>query len=58
MVRDTKQTGGISKGDETMAQNLKVSLATRVGDASTLFRKKQSAYLKSKLIPSQLRQDA
>jgi syntaxin 16 len=30
-----------------MAQNLKVSLATRVGDSSALFRKKQSAYLRS-----------
>lgn len=29
-----------------MARNLQISLATRVGDASTLFRKKQSAYLK------------
>jgi syntaxin 16 len=47
MVRDSKQTGGISKGEETMAHNLKISLASRVGDASTLFRKKQSAYLKS-----------
>lgn len=47
MVTDSKANGGISKGEETMAQNLKVSLATRVGDASTLFRKKQSAYLKS-----------
>jgi len=47
MVRESKQTGGISKGEETMAKNLKISLATRVGDVSALFRKKQSAYLKS-----------
>jgi syntaxin 16 len=30
-----------------MAKNLKINLATRVGEASALFRKKQSAYLKS-----------
>lgn len=48
MVRDAKDHGGVSQSDETMASNLKVSLASRVGDASTLFRKKQSAYLKSK----------
>jgi syntaxin 16 len=47
MVRDSKETGGISGGEETMAQNLKISLAGRVGDASTLFRKKQSNYLRS-----------
>lgn len=47
MVRESKQSGGISKGEETMAKNLKISLATRVGDVSSLFRKKQSAYLKS-----------
>ncbi len=49
MVTEARGTGGISKGEETMAQNLKVSLASRVGDASTMFRKKQSAYLKSML---------
>ena len=47
MVQESKQTGGINKGEETMAKNLKISLAGRVGDASTLFRKKQSTYLKS-----------
>lgn len=47
MVRDAKQSGqGISKGEETMASNLKMSLASRVGDVSATFRKKQSAYLK------------
>ncbi|KAF2423117.1 t-SNARE [Tothia fuscella] len=46
MVRDSKQTGGITKGEETMATNLKISLASRVGEVSALFRKKQSAYLK------------
>ncbi|KAK5174638.1 t-SNARE affecting a late Golgi compartment protein 2 [Saxophila tyrrhenica] len=37
---------GVSKAEATMAKNLQISLATRVGDASTLFRKKQSAYLR------------
>ncbi|KAF2803641.1 t-SNARE affecting a late Golgi compartment protein 2 [Mytilinidion resinicola] len=46
MVRDSKQNGTISKGEETMAKNLKISLASRVGDVSAMFRKKQSAYLK------------
>src|SRR5690606_28103608 len=32
----------------TMAKNIQISLATRVQDASASFRKKQSAYLKSK----------
>lgn len=35
-----------SQAEEKMARNLQISLASRVGDASTLFRKKQSAYLK------------
>ncbi|KAK4951120.1 t-SNARE affecting a late Golgi compartment protein 2 [Elasticomyces elasticus] len=46
MVKDAKQQGGINKGEETMANNLKINLATRVGEVSTLFRKKQAAYLK------------
>ncbi|KAF1822207.1 t-SNARE [Dissoconium aciculare CBS 342.82] len=47
MVRDQQQASGqISSADETMAKNLKRSLAARVGDVSTLFRKKQSAYMK------------
>ncbi|GAB7364347.1 hypothetical protein MBLNU230_g4890t1 [Neophaeotheca triangularis] len=32
--------------ETTMARNLKISLATRVSETSSLFRKKQSAYLK------------
>ncbi|TKA29777.1 hypothetical protein B0A50_03141 [Salinomyces thailandicus] len=41
------QAGGrSSQADEKMARNLKMSLAARVGDVSTTFRKKQSAYLK------------
>ncbi|RAH75259.1 t-SNARE syntaxin TLG2 [Aspergillus aculeatinus CBS 121060] len=46
MVRDAKQQGGVSSGDETMAKNLQISLAARVQEASARFRKKQSNYLK------------
>jgi syntaxin 16 len=47
MVREQQQASGqISSADETMAKNLKRSLAARVGDVSTSFRKKQSAYMK------------
>lgn len=48
MVREAKQQGSINQGEEIMARNLKISLATRVGDVSAMFRKKQAAYLKSK----------
>lgn len=51
MVREGKQTGQMSKADETMAKNIQVNLATRVQEASSLFRKKQSNYLKSKNAP-------
>lgn len=37
----------ISKAEEAMSKNIQISLATKVQDASTSFRKKQSAYLKS-----------
>ncbi|EMC99215.1 hypothetical protein BAUCODRAFT_44249, partial [Baudoinia panamericana UAMH 10762] len=48
LVREQQQQSGghISQADEKMAQNLKISLAARVGEVSTLFRKKQAAYLK------------
>lgn len=48
MLRDQQhnQGGNLSTADETMARNLKISLASRVGEVSTLFRKKQTAYLK------------
>lgn len=49
MVRDAKQQGGVTKGDETMARNIQISLAGRVQEASAGFRKKQSNYLKSGL---------
>jgi syntaxin 16 len=38
---------GCSKSEEVMGRNIQMSLAQRVQDSSTLFRKKQSAYLKS-----------
>ena len=47
MLREAQQQGGVAAGEETLAQNLKISLATRVGDVSALFRKKQTAYMKS-----------
>lgn len=51
MVRESKQQGSISSGEETMAKNLTISLASRVGEVSALFRKKQAAYLKSEPLP-------
>lgn len=47
MVRDAKRQGTLHKGEDIMAKNLQISLATRVGEVSASFRKKQSAYLKS-----------
>lgn len=44
MLRD--QPAGQTAAEETMARNLQIALASRVGEVSTLFRKKQSAYLK------------
>jgi syntaxin 16 len=46
MVREANQQGTITNGEEIMAKNLKISLASRVGDVSAMFRKKQAAYLK------------
>ncbi|KAI9879786.1 MAG: hypothetical protein M1830_007228 [Pleopsidium flavum] len=46
MVRDSKRQGGVSKGEETMARNIQISLAGRVQEVSAGFRKKQSNYLK------------
>lgn len=48
MVREGKATGQITRAEETMAKNIKVNLAARVQEASAGFRKKQSAYLKSR----------
>ena len=52
MVRDAKQQGRVSRGDETMARNIQVSLASRVQEVSASFRKKQSNYLKSEILRS------
>ncbi|KAK4215921.1 t-SNARE [Rhypophila decipiens] len=46
MVREGKANGQMSRADETMAKNVQTNLASRVQEASSLFRKKQSAYLK------------
>ena len=46
MVRNSRNQGGLSKGDETMARNIQISLAARVQESSAAFRKKQSNYLK------------
>ncbi|SPN98837.1 related to the member of the syntaxin family of t-SNAREs TLG2 [Cephalotrichum gorgonifer] len=46
MVRESKRQGTLTRAEETMAQNIQISLATRVQDASANFRKKQSTYLK------------
>lgn len=47
MVRESKQQGGVSSGEETMAKNIQISLAARVQESSARFRKKQSTYLRS-----------
>lgn len=47
MVREAQQQGGVSSGDEAMAKNIQISLASRVQEASAQFRKKQSTYLRS-----------
>ncbi|KAI2788482.1 hypothetical protein POX_e06498 [Penicillium oxalicum] len=46
MVREARQQGGVTSGEETMAKNIQISLASRVQEASARFRKKQSTYLK------------
>ncbi|KAI1468674.1 t-SNARE [Daldinia caldariorum] len=46
MVREGKQSGTMTRAEETMAKNIQISLASRVQEASAGFRKKQSAYLK------------
>ncbi|KAI1611510.1 syntaxin 16 [Exophiala viscosa] len=48
MVRDARQAGTLQKGDEVMAQNIQVALASRVQEVSATFRKKQSNYLNSR----------
>jgi syntaxin 16 len=46
IVRESKRNGTLTQAEESMAKNIQISLASRVQDASSLFRKKQSAYLK------------
>lgn len=48
MVRDAQNSGNLQKGDETMAKNIQVALASSVQEVSATFRKKQSNYLNSK----------
>ena len=57
MVREARAQGSVSKGDETMARNLQISLASRVQEASAGFRKKQSTYLKSRERPERVEED-
>lgn len=45
MVKEASQTSNLQKGDEAMAKNIQVALATRVQEVSATFRKKQSNYL-------------
>jgi syntaxin 16 len=52
MVREGKSQGTMSRAEEVMAKNIQTSLASRVQEASASFRKKQSAYLKSKVMPA------
>jgi syntaxin 16 len=47
MVKESKMAGTLTKGEETMARNICISLATRIQDVSTSFRKKQGNYLNS-----------
>lgn len=49
MVKESKQQGTINQAEEMMAKNIQISLAARLQEASSTFRKKQSAYLKSAL---------
>ncbi|KIW95869.1 uncharacterized protein Z519_02934 [Cladophialophora bantiana CBS 173.52] len=45
MVKEARETGNLQKGDEIMAKNIQVALASRVQEVSATFRKKQSNYL-------------
>lgn len=46
MVRESKDSGTMTRAEEVMAKNIQISLAARVQEASAGFRKKQSNYLK------------
>ena len=45
MVTEANELGNLQKGDEVMAKNIQVALATRVQEVSAVFRKRQSNYL-------------
>jgi syntaxin 16 len=45
MVTEARQSGSLTKGDEAMAANIQIALASRVQEVSATFRKKQSTYL-------------
>lgn len=45
MVKEAQMAGSLSKGDETMARNIQIALASRVQEVSASFRKRQSNYL-------------
>ncbi|KAF3760185.1 t-SNARE [Cryphonectria parasitica EP155] len=47
MVREQQAAGTMTRAEEVMAKNIRVSLAARVQEASAGFRKKQSTYLKN-----------
>ena len=50
MVREANIEGrGITRAEETMAKNIQIDLASRIQEASAGFRKRQSAYLKSRV---------
>ena len=50
MVSEARRVGTLKKGDDIMAKNIQVALASRVQEASTAFRKRQSIYLSSMLL--------
>ena len=54
MMNESRQQGGLAKGDETMARNIQISLASKVQDVSASFRKKQSSYLRSEFSPQEI----
>lgn len=46
VLEQKSSRGDLGMEEEVMARNLQISLATRVGEVSSLFRKRQAAYLK------------
>jgi syntaxin 16 len=48
LIKDVQmQAKGLQGTESTMAKNIQISLATKVQETSTQFRKKQSAYLRA-----------